>query len=136
MTRDFPPVLARLIPLLASPVDGEVIATARAIERTLRSASLDWHDLSKALTAAPPPLPSPHRPPCRAETHEATETRFWLEAVARESWPNDWTRKFVASLLARPSLDRLSKKQVACANNIVAEAFRRGVWPEARRRRA
>jgi hypothetical protein len=134
MTRAFPPVLARLIPRLGSPFDGEVVATARAIERSLRSASLDWHDLSKALTASPPPLPSPHRPPCRAETHEATRMRLWLEAVARESWPNDWTLNFVDSLLARPSLDRLSKKQVACANNIVAEASRRGVWPEARRR--
>jgi hypothetical protein len=33
------------------------------------------------------------------------------------------------AVLARRSLDRLSKKQIACVNNIVAEAYRRGVRP-------
>jgi len=69
----------------------------------------------------------PHLPPCRAESAEAGELRAWLEAVAREPWPDNWTIKFVDSLLARQSLDRLSKKQISCANNIVAEAYRRGV---------
>jgi hypothetical protein len=123
MSRDFPPVIARLIPHLGSPFDGEVIATARAIERTLRSSKLDWHDLTKALTA-PPLLP---RSPSRAESCESAETRAWLEVVSREPWPNDWTRKFIAGILARPSLDRLSPKQRACANSIAAEAYRRGV---------
>jgi hypothetical protein len=123
--RALPPVIAQLIPRLGSPFDGEVVATARAIERTLRSNSLDWHDLTSAITA-PAPLP---RQSSRAESHESVEMRVWLEAVEREPWPNDWTRSFITSVLARRSLNRLSKKQIACVNNIVSEAYRRGVRP-------
>jgi hypothetical protein len=115
-----PEIVAKLIPRLASPYDGEVVATARAVSRALQSAGCDWHDLAKT-AAIPPP------PPCRAESDDATRMRAWPTAVSREPWPNDWTRKFIAGVLARPSLDYLSKKQVACANNIAAEAYRRGV---------
>jgi hypothetical protein len=123
MTRGLPPVIAQLIPRLASSFDGEVIATARAIDRTLRSNGLDWHDLTKSITE-PPPLP---RPPTPAESCEPAKMRAWLEAVSREPWPNDWTRSFITSVLARQRFDRLSKKQIACVNNIVAEAYRRGL---------
>jgi hypothetical protein len=122
MTRDFPHILSRLIPRLGSPFDHEVTATARAIERALKSQKLDWHDVAAAVTAQAPPS----GPPCVAESDDAARMRIWLEAVSREPWPNDWTQKFIAGVLRRP-LDRLSKKQVACANNIVAEAYRRGV---------
>jgi hypothetical protein len=125
-----PEIVAKLIPRLASNHDGEVIATVRAIDRTLKADRLDWHDLTRALTAPSGPLPrrsSGYSPPWRAESAEATQMRVWLETVSREPWPNDWTQKFIAGVLARQSLDRLSKKQVACANNIVAEAYRRGV---------
>jgi hypothetical protein len=125
LTRAFPPVIARLIPRLGSPFDHEVVATARAIERSLKSQKLDWHDVAAAVTAQPP-----SRPAFLAESDDAARMRSWLEAVSREPWPNDWTQKFIAGVLARPSLDRLSKKQVSCANNIVAEAYRRGVRVE------
>jgi hypothetical protein len=124
MTSALPPVIARLIPRLGSPFDGEIIATARAIERTLKSEKLDWHDLARA--AAVGTLPEPVRR-TSTESDDATRMRAWLTAVSREPWPNDWTRKFIAAVLARQSLDYLSKKQVACANNIAAEAYRRGV---------
>jgi hypothetical protein len=120
----FPPVLARLIPRLGSPFDGEVVATARAIERTLKSQKLDWNDLAASLTAPAPPPRS-----LRAESAESAEIRAWLEAVSREDWVNAWSRSFVDSLLRRQSLDRLSKKQLAVVNNIVSEAYRRGVRP-------
>jgi hypothetical protein len=121
----FPPILTRLIPRLASPFDHEVTATARAIERALKSQKLDWHDVAAAVTA--PPSRPPSRPPCVAENDGAARMRSLLEAVSREPWPNDWTQKFIAGVLRRPSLGRLSKKQVAIVNNIVAEAYRRGV---------
>jgi hypothetical protein len=41
--------LAKLIRLLGSPQEGEVVAAARAIQRTLASESLDLHDLVDAL---------------------------------------------------------------------------------------
>src|SRR5260370_685549 len=106
----FPPILARLIPPPPSPSDPEVVATARAIERTLKSQELDWHDVAAAVTSQAPPA----RPPGPPESDESARMRSWLEAVSREPWPNDWTQKFIAGVLRRPSLDRLSKKQVAC----------------------
>jgi hypothetical protein len=125
MTRPLPPVIAQLLPRLGSNFDGEIIATAKAIERVLHSSSMDWHDLTRAITA-PAPLP---RQPSRAESAESAEMRAWLEAVSRESWPNEWAQSFIISVLGRQSLDRLSKKQIACVNNIIAEAHRRGVRP-------
>ena len=41
--------LGKLIPRLGSTSDGEVVATARAIGRTLKASGLDWHDLAGAL---------------------------------------------------------------------------------------
>jgi hypothetical protein len=123
MTRAFPPVLAQLIPRLGSSFDGEIIATAKAIERTLRSNSLDWHDLTKALTAQPPLLWQPSR----VESTECKEMRAWLEAISRESWPNEWTTGFAGDLLRRSSLDGLTGKQAACVNRIIRQAYDRGV---------
>jgi hypothetical protein len=48
------PRLGKLIPLLGSDRDGEVIGAARAIDRLLKSAGRDWHDLAALLR-----LPAP-----------------------------------------------------------------------------
>jgi hypothetical protein len=53
--RNLPPIVAKLVPRLASTHDGEVVATARAIERALRAASLDWHDLVARIGGRPAP---------------------------------------------------------------------------------
>jgi hypothetical protein len=45
------PTLRKLIPPLASDHDGEVVATVRAIERVLKSAGRDLHDLAACLGA-------------------------------------------------------------------------------------
>ena len=47
------PRLSKLLPLLGSDKDGEVVATARAIGRTLSSAGLDFHALA-AVVERPP----------------------------------------------------------------------------------
>jgi hypothetical protein len=47
--------LKLLIPRLASEFEGEIVATIRAINRTLRSAKLDWHDLAQAISDEPRP---------------------------------------------------------------------------------
>ncbi len=59
--------VAKLVPMLSSPVAGEVAATAAAIERTLKSGGSDWYDLAKRiaeptiadLVVAPRPAPQP-----------------------------------------------------------------------------
>jgi hypothetical protein len=125
MTRDFPPVLGRLIPRLGSPFDHEVVATARAIERTLKSQKLDWHDLAKTVTSQAPPTQwdEPHR----TESDKARQIRAWLTTISREDWPNEWTVRFIASLLRRRTLDKLSERQLDCVDRIIHEAFDRGV---------
>ena len=50
------PMLGKLIPRLASNHEGEVVATARAIERLLKSNGCDWHDLAAALCRQPVPI--------------------------------------------------------------------------------
>jgi hypothetical protein len=121
--RPLPPVIARLIPRLGSSFDAEVVSTARAIERALKAQKLDLHDLAAVVAGAPVPWSPPHR----AESQESAEIRAWLEAVSREDYPNDWIRSFIANILARQSLDRLSKKQISVVENIINEAYRRGV---------
>jgi hypothetical protein len=56
--------IAKLMPRLASPFDGERAATAAAIDRVLIAEGLDWHDLTAAAIAAPgtpPALPQAER---------------------------------------------------------------------------
>jgi hypothetical protein len=52
-----PPVvrdkLAKLVPMLSSDRDGERIGAVSAIDRVLKSANLDWHDLAAQITAGP-----------------------------------------------------------------------------------
>jgi hypothetical protein len=45
--------LRKLVLLLSSDRDGEVVGAARAIDRALRSAGCDWHDLIKLLDRTP-----------------------------------------------------------------------------------
>lgn len=56
------PKLAKLIPRLATGHDGEVVATVRAMERTLAGAELDFHALAEAVRAGVP-RPEPGREP-------------------------------------------------------------------------
>ena len=51
--------LAKLIRLLASDVDGEVLAAVRALGRTLKAGGCDIHDLA-GLVEAPATAPSTH----------------------------------------------------------------------------
>jgi hypothetical protein len=100
------PKIAKLIPLLASPHDGEVIASARAIERTLRSAGLDLHALAKALCERAVPI-------CLTPTLRPAD---WV-GIAR--WCRDHDggflsekeRSFVADMLARARFQNPSDKQ-------------------------
>lgn len=43
--------LGKAVALLGSPADGEVIAAARAIGRTLDAAGMDWHGLAALVSA-------------------------------------------------------------------------------------
>ena len=100
------------------------MATARAIERVLKSEKRDWHDLAAAVTALAPPAQ------CNSEPRRTeSEIRAWLTAISREDWINQWRAGFIASLLRRRRLDKLSERQLACINRIISDAFERGVRP-------
>jgi len=46
------PQLGKLVLLLSSSHDGEIVAAARAIDRVLRANGRDWHDFAQALCSA------------------------------------------------------------------------------------
>ncbi len=54
--------LKRLLLMLSSNHDGEVVAAAKAVDRTLKAADRDWHDLVETLTS-PNPAPYARRRP-------------------------------------------------------------------------
>jgi hypothetical protein len=114
-----------MIPRLASEYDGEVIATVRAIARTLKSQKLDWHDVAAAVTPQAPPTQWDFE-----RQRSESEMRAWLTAISGEDWINAWTAEFVSSLLRRRSLDDLSAKQRACLDRIIRQAQDRGLRPE------
>ena len=53
------PAVAKLIRLLASDVDGEVLAAVRALGRALKASGCDFHDLA-SIVEAPATAPSAH----------------------------------------------------------------------------
>lgn len=104
------PRLADLIRLLASDHDGEVIASVRALQRTLKSAGCDLNDLGDLVERAPRHMPA-------AETrHTWTEDFQTVNVDGRQySWRacvealihkyaghiNEWALNFVNSLRRR-----------------------------------
>lgn len=76
--------LAKLIPMLASDRDGEVVATVRAIGRTLAGAGADFHALA-AVVGAGAPAPGPKAGPAWDEpTTRANEAARAWAAMAEE----------------------------------------------------
>jgi hypothetical protein len=61
------PTLDKLIRRLGSSHDGERLATEHAIERVLKTAGRDWHDLADAV--APPLVPKELTPNWRQLLH-------------------------------------------------------------------
>ena len=81
-----------ILPMCGSEIDGEALNACRAVDRTLKSAGLDWH----ALTAS---IPTTTRPCCRqtppeprtSSTREAWQG--WRDAWARQHRPSGFTEK-------------------------------------------
>lgn len=68
--------LAKLLPRLASPHDGEVLATVEAIRRTLERAGFSLHDLADRLAEATPAPPA--NPSLSADQKEQFARANWL----------------------------------------------------------
>jgi hypothetical protein len=93
------PQIGKLVLMLSSNHDGEVVAAARAIDRVLKSSRLDWHDLVDAIC-----LPLPAVQPCDDRdwkdllafcasrmSHLNGRERGFLRSIAR--WRGDLTEK-------------------------------------------
>lgn len=101
------PKIARMIPRLASDHDGEIVATVRAIRRTLEGAGLDLHALAASLEAEPP----------RAQERER-EPDGWREVAVwcRNVGQTRLTLKefcFVSDLANQLAVRKPSEKQLA-----------------------
>jgi len=68
------PRLAKLIPMLGTDRDGEIIGTVHAIRRTLESAGCDLHDLAEVVERAALPVVA-EQP--RQEASPAPELKPW-----------------------------------------------------------
>ena len=72
--------LAPLIRMLSSPIDGEPLGAARAIQRTFKAAGLDLHDLAHHVEPArPPALEAPCKATPRRHAHWRTVMQWRLD---------------------------------------------------------
>ena len=98
------PRIAKLLPRLASSHDAEVVATARAIERTLKASGQDWHDLAREIeTPVPAEIPHHARRPRRERTPRTAPMspealRLLRAGLALDAF-TAWERSFVDTVL-------------------------------------
>jgi hypothetical protein len=122
------PKLQRLIPMLATNHDGEVVATARAIGRTLQAAGLDWHDLAERLAAPTAPQSSTST---RSAPHWRAMTlgtqRLWLAAMLEMPGFSRWEANFLATIAGYWLPRALSEKQVQTLDRLIERAWDAGV---------
>jgi hypothetical protein len=103
------PQLAKMLPMLSSNIDGEVVAAAHAIDRLLRDAGRDWHDLVAAVLLPPAPAESGKSAIrwCLSRRHLLSpRDREFLESVAEQLRPlstrqASWLNDIVAKLGSR-----------------------------------
>lgn len=81
--------LAKLIRMLASPREGEVLAAARAIQRMLATEGADLHDLADVLTGARPERRSTPSKPSAAAGSSETKT---LDEFLKSFWVSNCRR--------------------------------------------
>jgi hypothetical protein len=114
--------VADLIRRLATDFDGEVVATVRAIDRKLRAAGCDWHDLARVATA---------------QAHQE-ELEGWHDMVRfcerKAERLRDREREFIGSLNKRRG--DLTEKQMNWLKDIVARLKGRGELTDTGKRAA
>jgi hypothetical protein len=98
------PTLGKLIPLLASNHDGEVVAVAHAIDRVLKSSGRDWHDLAAAIF--PPDADTDWRRDARfCNRHRALLSDRELDFIAALAcWngePSDKQRRWLRGIVEK-----------------------------------
>jgi hypothetical protein len=127
--------LAKLVPMLSSDRDGEVLAAVRAISGALASEGLDWHDLSSVLStefAKRQSISSAIAPPASFDLMSHQERRAWCDALMRADFTTPYERSRVADIAntVRAGLDYAFKpKTLKLIDALIARAEAVGVRP-------
>lgn len=122
------PRLAALLPLLGSSHDGEIVATARAIDRTLASVGADLHDLTATFQAGARALP-------QQQQKARPRTARWSDMGLREQaealgflsgapWLSEWEADFVESVSRHHQTHGLSAKQISVVERLLVRALK------------
>ena len=102
--------LAKLLGMMGSAHDGEVVAAARQAERLRADAGLTWHDIVL------PALPAP-RPQRRGAMTLGQAIQFVLDHEdALTAWESDFARSI------QRQTSRLSPKQIGILERLVEKA--------------
>lgn len=125
--------VAKLLPRLASDQNGEVAATAAAIQRTLKAAGHDLHDLAAHVAAEPRTVvvyreqqAEPQHPPSWRAAYGAHSPRGRDRARVAQCQQSKrlstWETAFLASLAQRLAAGRdLTPRQRETLNDIAAK---------------
>jgi hypothetical protein len=100
--RDIASKLAKLVPLLASSCEHEVLATVRAMDRRLQSEGLDFFDLAQALKGVPYPSSPNQR---QAEPNTLLDIAFWCRDRPR-AYASQRERAFVHDMVTELTMGR------------------------------
>lgn len=134
------PKLAWLIPNARQRQRHEVIATVRAIGRTLQGAGADFHALAKsietpeiiiirpAFPGQPAPIKPRKGPPVWTDLRR-TERLRWLELAIAADWLSEWERDLASELWGQvwsQPHKSITPKQQAALNALTAKAWHRG----------
>ncbi len=126
------PRVAQLVRLLGSDQDGEVVAAARAISRTLDGAGIDLSVLAAAIADPPEPIVIRQARTAPSATRRATPSRqgqaerLTRAAADPHSPLTRWERDFIASVVPALRGDGpLTTKQVTMVNRVLSKTRRR-----------
>lgn len=115
-----PPRIPQLVRLLASDSDGEVVAAARALRRTLASVSMDMNDLAARLEGHD--VPDQAKMPSSWASMSSQKRAAFLEMALRGDVLSSWERDFAESVRGQIQTGRrLSEKQDAICARIYAK---------------
>jgi hypothetical protein len=118
------PRVSKLLALLSSDHDAEVLAAARAIGRTLGSAGLDWHDVAAAI-ALPAKRGQIAQPPWSSMSRQQRlKTLERMLAVGRLSpWERAFCKRIHAAIHLWPRSEQ-GAKETAILDGLISKELR------------
>lgn len=127
--------LRKLLPMLATNHDGEILATVRAISGALASEGFDFHDLAASLSttlAKREAISSAIAPPPSFDKMTHFERLAWLDALRAVDWLTPYERERVIDVRNRVMCGvdyRLTSTTKRKIDALIARAEGMGVRP-------